>query len=202
MTKLYYGFLDESGIIEEHAQKGNYFVITVVIVGNSSEIKHVIQKARHYGRGRFRFHRVFKASKEERGFVKLVLTELAKRDIGVVVGIFDKQQSAGRRDANVAYAELVGQTVALPLEQYPRLALTVHKRYTVPRIRQEMDRIVNQSVQEGTFLSIDHRTEMECRELELADAVAFALFQKYNNHDSTLYDIIAEKIQKENRLAA
>ena len=189
-------------MIEEQAHKGNYFVITVILVGNPSEIKHVIQKARQQSGGRFSLHHVFKASKEERGFVRLVLNELAKRDIAIVVGILNKQQSISEKDVNVMYAKLVGQTVAFVLEQYPRLALTVHKRYTLPRIRAEMDRVINQCVREGTFLSIDHRTEMECRELELADAVAFAMFQKYNNRDSTLYDIVKGKIQKENRLAA
>lgn len=210
MAKLYYGFLDESGIIEEYARKGNYFVVSIIVVGNPGELKHILKHARkkvRTAKGKFYASRKFKASKEARALIRQVLLEIAKCNIEIVVGLWDKRQPHHESgDKNILYAQYVARTVALALEKWPRLALTVHKRYTSPAIQIQMNQIIqdhiHEYIQRGIFLSIDHRTEAECRELELADAIVWAVFQKYNNGDAVWYDIIKEKIQKENRLAA
>lgn len=210
MSKLHYGFLDESGVIEEQAHKGRHFVVSIIVVGNPSELKHVLKNARkkvRTARGSYFSSRTFKASKEAPALIRRVLQELAKGDIGIVIGVWDKRQSLPEYNTkNVMYAQFVARTVALVMEKWPRLSLTVHKRYTFPAEQIAMNRIIETYVHEHSqgslFLAIDHRTEEECRELELADAVAWAVFQKYNQHDSSFYDIIKEKIQKENRLAA
>lgn len=210
MTNLHYGFLDESGIVEEHAQKGNYFVISIIIVGNPSELKHVVKHARkkvRTAKGGYYASRTFKASKEDHALVRRVLQALAKRDIGIVIGLWDKRSSLQEGDdEHLKYSNSVARAVALTLEKWPQLSLTVHKRYTLPTLQIAMNRIIQEYAQQhvpgSIFLSIDHRTEAECKELELADAVAWAVFQKYNCRDSSFYDIIKERIKKENRLAA
>lgn len=210
MTKLQYGFLDESGIVEEHAAKGHYFVISVIVVGNPSQLKHVLKRARKKIRttkGGYYASRTFKASKEAHALVRYVLQELAKCDIGIIIGLWDKRSPLREGDdEHLQYSYCIAHTVALTLEKWPQLSLTVHKRYTLPELQIQMNQVIQeyaqQHVQGSVFLSIDHRTEVECKALELADAVAWAVFQKYNRHDSSFYDIIKEKIQKENRLAA
>lgn len=201
--KLHYGFLDESGILEKKAKMGNYFIVSAVIVGNSSGLKQAMKYARQKARGKFKIHTVFKANKENKGFVKLVLQELAKKNISIVIGVWDKNKKWPIIDKNILYAKLLAQIVKAVLEIYPKLSLVIDKRYTQPRIQNQIrQQIVSQAVKAGSFLSIDQRTETECRELELADAVAWAVFQKYNNKRPEFYEIIKEKIVKENRLAA
>ena len=92
MTKLHYGLLDEAGILEKKAQTGSHFVISVIIVGNFSELKRVMKFARRKAQGRFKMHKIFKASKENEGFIKLVLQELSKKDIAVIIGAWDKKE--------------------------------------------------------------------------------------------------------------
>ena len=54
----------------------------------------------------------------------------------------------------------------------------------------------------GQALFVDHKPETVRKELELADAVAWAVFQKYNRRKEEFYKIIKGKIKKESRLAA
>lgn len=202
-AKLHYGFLDESGILEKKAGTGNYFIISVVIVGNPSEVKNVMKIAKKKSKGKFRTPSVFKASRASPVFVKAVLRELSKRNIEIIIGALDKTRRKHRMDKNILYGKLLAKTIAIALDVYPRLNLVIHKRYAQPRIQNQIrQQIVSQAVKSGNFLSIDQRTETECRELELADAVAWAVFQKYNNKRTEFYEMIKEKIVKENRLAA
>lgn len=201
-SKLHYGFLDESGILEKKATSGNYFIISVAVVGNPGELQKAMKRARRKAQGRFVVHSVFKASKESKGFVRLVLEEVAKNDVSIVAGVWDKQKKHFDGDKNELYAHLLAHTASDALALYPKLDLVVHKRYTSPRVRELVTSTMSSIVNSGNFLSVSHRTEAECRQLELADAVAWAIFQKYNNKDATYYRIIEHAIKKENRFAA
>ncbi|MBI2050208.1 MAG: DUF3800 domain-containing protein [Parcubacteria group bacterium] len=200
--KLHYGFLDESGILEKKATSGNYFIISVVVVGNPAELGRVMKRARYRARGRFKAHSVFKASKESAGFIKIVLEEIAKRDVQIIADVWDKRKKHFDGDKNQLYAHLLAETTADTLALHPKLDVVVHKRYASPRIRDLVTRAMSEIAGSGHFLSVSHRSETECRQLELADAVAWAIFQKYNNRDETFYRIIERAIKKENRLAA
>lgn len=202
MQKVHYGYLDESGILEDKATAGNFFIISAIIVGHPSQLKHIIKQARRKAKGKFQSHKVFKASKENKGFVKLVLQEMAQRDIEIIIGAWDKKQLHAQMGKNVLYFKLIAQTVDLAVKHYPRLNLVIHKRYTLPRLRQQLETTLSQAIDTKIYLSIQQRSETECRELELADAVAWSVFQKYNHGNSEFYNIIKEKIQIENRLTA
>jgi len=156
MSKLYYGFLDESGILEKKATSGNYFIISVIIVGNPSELQRVIKNARKKAKGKYKAHSVFKASKENEGFIKLVLQELSKKDIGIVIGVWDKQKKNFFGEKNELYAHLLTETTEDALELYPKLNLVVHKRYTLPRIRELITEDMSRIVSKGNFLSINY----------------------------------------------
>ncbi|NQU82846.1 MAG: hypothetical protein HQ539_02765 [Parcubacteria group bacterium] len=199
MAKLYYGLLDEAGILEKKAETGGHFVVSVIIVGDLGELKRVMKLARRRVRGKIKVHKIFKASKENKGFIKLVLQELSKRNIEIIVGVWNKKGKP-KLDKNMIYAKLVAQTVDIALGVHPRLSLVVHKRYTLPRVRNQIDRVINDTVKTGEFLSIEHKSEFEQKELELVDAVAWAVYQKYNNKNTEFYSIIADAIKKENRL--
>ena len=201
-SKLHYGFLDESGILEKKASSGSHFVISVVVVGNPSVLQRAMKSVRRSARGKFKIHSVFKASKESKGFIRLVLEEIAKLDVQIIAGIWDKQKKYFDGDKNELYAHLLAETALCTLAMYPKLDLVVHKRYTSPYVRDLVTSAMSSIVTEGNFLSVSHRSEVECRQLELADAVAWAIFQKYNNKDATFYRIIERVIKKENRLAA
>lgn len=202
MSKLYYGFLDESGILEKKSQEGKYFVVSIVLVGNPSELQRVMKRARQKARGKFKIHSVFKANKESKGFVRLVLEELAKGNVGIVAEIWDKNRDNFKGDKNKLYARLLAKTTAEALAIYPKLDLVLHKRYTSPRVRELVTSEMSAVADKGDFLSVSHRSEVECRQLELADAVAWSVFQKYNNKDESFYRLIKDLIKKENRITA
>ncbi len=201
MAKLYYGLLDEAGILEKKVDEGSHFIISAIIVGDLSELKRVMKFAKRKAQGKFKTHSIFKASKEDNGFVKIVLRELSKKDIAIIIGVWDKKDKPNL-DKNIIYAKLIGQTVKKSLQVYPRLSLILHKRYTSPELRNKMNKIINETVETGQFLAIEHRSEIEQRELELADAVAWAVYQKYSNKNLEFYNIIEGKIKQENKLTA
>lgn len=204
-AKLHYGFLDESGILEKKSKTGNLFVITAVVVAYPSEINQVMKMSGRRAQPKFKRHKIFKANKEVAGFIKLVLQELSKKDVKIVIGVWDKKIKEPVTDKNALYIKLFAQTICVVADLYSNLSLVVHRRYTNPVIRNQLSRQVSEIVFKSNrkgFLSLDQKTEMECRELEVADAVAWAVFQKYNNKKSEFYDLIKKRIIKENRLAA
>lgn len=198
---MHYGFLDESGILEKTAKEGSYFVISVVIVANPAEIKNVMKLAKRKARGRFKFHSIFHAYKESEGFIKLVLNELIKRKISIIIGTWDKRKKTKRLEKNELYRKLVAETAKITLEFFPRLNLIIHKRYTNPMLQAKINEEIIKNLHQGV-LSISQFSEKERKELELADAVAYAVFQKYNRSKTALYEIIEDKIKKESRLTA
>lgn len=200
MTSLYYGFLDESGILEKKARGGGYFIVSVVVVANPVEIKNVMKIARRKARGKFKTHAVFHASKESEGFIKLVLTELVKKKVEIVIGAWDKRRKKGI-EKNELYRKLIGQTVRLTFKLYPKLNLVIHKRYTNPKLQVKLHDSIVKSLKKSGFIAISQQDERQRKELELADAVAWAVFQKYNRKKTEFYEIIKKKIRKESRLA-
>lgn len=200
---MHYGFLDESGILEKKTKEGGYFVISVVVVADPGELKNVMKIARRGVPGKYRARGVFKASHAHPALIRAVLKELAKRRVGVVIGIWDKRKKNSRINRNVAYRRLVAKTVVMTLKIYPRLDLIIHKRYTNPKLQRRLrDELTQRAVSVGGFLTVDQLTERQRGELELADAVAWAVFQKYNRSRGEFYEIIRRKIKKESRLAA
>ena len=204
MSKMHYGFLDESGILEKKAKGGGYFVVSVVVVANPAKIKNVMKIVRRKALGKFRISSTFHAYKEGAGVVKLVLRELAKRDIEIIVGVWDKRRKGIRRDKNELYGNLVAQTVKTVLKFYPKFDLVIHKRYTDPRFQRRLHDAIVKKVKnmDSVFVAISQQDEKQRKELELADAVAYAIFQKYNRKNAEFYEIIKKKIKKESRLAA
>jgi len=204
MSKMHYGFLDESGILEKKAKEGNHFIVSVVVVANPAEIKDVVKVARKKSRGKFRVGSTFHAYKEGKSFVKNVLRELAQREVEIIVGVWDKRRKRTRMGKNELYGDLVAQTVKMALKLYPKLDLVLHKRYTDPEFQRRLhDAIVNKvKNMDSVFVAISQQDEKQRRELELVDAVAYAIFQKYNRKNSEFYEIIKERIKKESRLAA
>lgn len=200
--KLHYGFLDESGILSISPGEGRYFVLVVLLVGSPTEIQDVFRVARKRGKKKYKVHRIFKAHKESPGFIKLVLTELAKRKVEIVIGVWDKRKAKRKLTKNEIYATLIAKTVRLGVELHPKLNLVIHKRYTHPAIRDAIDSKIIQTCTSAQFLSLRHNTEIERKELELVDAVAWACFQKYNRKDLQFYNLIEGKIKKESKLTA
>ena len=202
---MHYGLLAESGILEKKSGEGGYFIISVVIVANPAEVKDVMKIARRKARGKLRIGSTFHAYKEGRGVIKLVLDELVKRNIEIIVGVWDKRKTKSQIDKNQVYRQLVAQTVKLTIGFYPKLDLTIHKRYTNPQLQKQLQDAIVQAIKyrrSDTVIFISQLEESQRRELELADAVAYAVFQKYNRGESELYQIIQKKIKKESRLAA
>lgn len=199
-SKLSYGFLDESGILEKKSKEGNQFVICAIIVAHPSQISDVMKIARRKAQGKFKFHTIFHAYKENEGLIKLVLGELAKRNVEIVIGVWDKQKRE-KLDKNKLYIKLMVQTVVVIRNIYSRLDLVIHKRYTNPILQAQLHNAIIENLNSG-FISISQLTEKQRKELELADAAAWAVFQKYNRGRSEFYQIIEKRVKKESRLTA
>lgn len=198
---LQYAFLDESGILEKKSKTGRYFVIVVLVIFHAATLKKVMKHARRSVHAAYKMHRIFKASKENENFVKRVLQEIAKQDCKIIIGIWDKRDKSPYKEKNVLYAQLLAATIDTALAYYQKLHIVMHKRYTNPQVRQQVNTILSTHVKKGVFVSLEHRSERECKELELVDAVAWAVYQKYNNKRLEFYNIIKKSIINENRLA-
>lgn len=68
------------------------------------------------------------------------------------------------------------------------------KRYTNPRLRDRLIETITGGIGPSTVLVLQQSESRQEKALQVADAVAWSIFQKYERGDMTLYDIVHEKI--------
>jgi len=200
---MHYAYLDESGMLGKVTKGGRYFIVCVVVVGSSSDIKNIISISRRKASGRYKYHSEFHSHKEGEGFIKLVLSELARQNIDIVACVFDKRGSvvSSHIDHNEIYRRLVAKTVLETSKIYPKLDLVLHRRYTNPSLQEKLSSAVSKQLSRG-FVAISQLPTNQRSGLELADAVAWAFHQKYNKGRKQFWEIIKMRVKKESKLAA
>jgi len=198
---LYYAFMDESGTVG--AATGTHFlVLAVTALSNPREVEKPIRRAFHQALKTFGADKVneVKASDFEEPVILHLLSEIAEKDITIVATIVD--QNAIRippKDMEEIYRQAAAWTVRRLAESFPRLDLTIDKRYTNAHLRRLLEKAIRDEVESLPHqnILIQQENSILRRELQAADAVAWAIFQKYEHGDARFYDLIESKIMNE-----
>ncbi len=187
------GVLDEAGDTGDTKGSSRYLVIAVVMINNLHwRRKAVLRAIRRMNK---RSLPELKAKRTPGKVMIHLLEDVAALDIEIAAVILDKQKAKRPDDSEDWYRQVCARVVRRCLEKYPHFSLIADKRYTNQRLR---DRLVMAILESTPYSPGDMVWEYADSEREKAvpavDAVAWAIFQKYERGDETFYRIIQDKI--------
>lgn len=199
MTDLmHYAFIDESGTVGAPGRT-HYLVVAVLIAGRARDVEMPVRRAlKKFGRSLRRGE--IKAANFEESAIARFLREIAKVDVSILATIVN--QSVIQRppcEMEEIYRRAVAQTVYRLVERYPRIDICLDKRYTNQRHRFALEKHIRESIQDlpQKIVLIRQEDSVRCKELQAVDAVAWAMFQKYERGKDQFYEIISPRIMLE-----
>lgn len=195
---LYYAFMDESGTV--CVSNGTHFLIVAVLAASSLRdaerpVRHVMKKyGTSLGSGEI------KAADFDETAILHLLSELAEEEIAVVATVVD--QHAIRippKEIEEIYRRAAAWTVRTLAEQFPRLELSIDKRYTNAHLHRLLEKAIRDEVENLSHqnIIIQQENSVSRKGLQAVDAIAWAIFQKYERGNSRFYDVIAASILSE-----
>ena len=189
-----YAFIDESGTVG--TKTGTRFLIVVVLSVNQPRVFELtIRRAlKKYG-AKVASGEIKAADFEEAAIVRL-LQALSEEDFTVMAVILD-QRTIRREPKHVEeiYRRVTARAVRHLVERSARVEICLDKRYTNERLRRLLEKAIREEIADlPQVVLISQENSSSRKELQAADAVAWAFFQKYERDDPRFYDIIASKV--------
>ena len=196
MTDLmHYAFLDESGTVG--VPGGTHFLIVAILNAvHPRDVELPVRRAlKKYGPSLSRGE--IKASDFEEKAIARLLEAIAREDVSILTTIVD--QSVIIRpppEMEEIYRQAVARTVYHLVERWPRIHICLDRRYTNERQRFALEAEIREAIQDlpQKVVLIRQEDSINRKELQAVDAVAWALFQKYERDNSQFYDIISSKV--------
>ena len=196
MTDLmHYAFLDESGTVG--VPGGTHFLIVAILNAvHPRDVELPVRRAlKKYGPSLSRGE--IKASDFEEKAIARLLEAIAREDVSILTTIVD--QSVIIRpppEMEEIYRQAVARTVYHLVERWPRIHICLDRRYTNERKRFALEAEIREAIQDlpQKVVLIRQEDSINRKELQAVDAVAWALFQKYERDNSQFYDIISSKV--------
>jgi len=195
---LHHAYIDEAGNIVPTRQ-GSFFVMTALCIDNPRIIQRIVRKA-HHRLGSSKGQGELKAKKARGKLVMELLEELAERNVEIFAMITDHRLHGWMHsDPEQLYREVAARLVRKLCVHYPRIEITLDKRYTNRRQRDLLEMAIRDELTDLSrkMILIRQEDSQHVRELQAADFVAWALYQKYEHGNDSFYQLIASRIVSE-----
>lgn len=193
-----WGVLDEAGDVGSAGGSSRCLVVAVVLTENLQPLRRVVTRARKRLGKRLKDIPELKAWHTPPGVVLRLVEDIAGLDIEVIAVALIKDKLRVYDVPEDRYRRTCALAVRRCLEMYPYLSLILDRRYTK---QQQEDLLIETLLENTAELSgnLICRYEASEREkaIQAADAVAWALYQKYEHGDEMFYRVIRGKITKE-----
>ncbi len=195
LLTIRYAFIDESGTAG--TEKGtNYFVIALVETKQPRNLELPIRRAlRKFGQGLDAGE--IKTSRLKESASLRLLAEIAKQDVSFSAVIIDQKTSISVvKDSETIYKLAVARIIYQLIEQHKAAEICIDRRYTNDNLRYELEKHIRTEIQnlDHKMVLIRQENSFVKKELQAADAIAWAFFQKYERGDKRFYDVIAPKV--------
>ncbi len=167
-------FVDESGA-PSPAAGGRFLAVAVLVVESSRDIDLHVRRARRS------LHRKvpaseLKAAQTDEKVIRRLLTFIANEPCAIYGLILDKR-GLTTKSAEPGYQRAVAEAIALAVAQYPELRVTIDRRYTRPRQREQLELAIRRAIAaiSQQIVIIEQADSMAHPGLQAADFVAWAL---------------------------
>ena len=193
----FYAFLDESGTIGWPG--GTHFLVVALVETNQPlKLEMPVRRAlKKYGLN-LKVGEVKAANFEEKAITRL-LEEIAREDILIFTTVVDQSivDIPDNEKENI-YRQAVADTIYRLVKNYPYMNICLDRRYTNERHRSKLETQIRERIQYlPQKIIITQEISTKRKELQAADAVSWAIYQKYEHNDVRFYKIISSKIVSE-----
>ncbi|OGO74868.1 MAG: hypothetical protein A3K41_14510 [Chloroflexi bacterium RIFOXYD12_FULL_57_15] len=198
---LHYAFIDESGTV---GSTGTHFLVVAVLTAvTPRDLELPVRRAlKKYGRSLTKGE--IKATHASVKTNLRMLEAIASHEVSIVAVIVDQQAIVRQpKDPEEIYRQAVARAIHILLEHFPRVEICLDKRYTNEILRYELEKHIRENLVDISpqLALIRQQSSHTRKELQAADAVAWAFFQKYERGNSRFYDVIASKVLLEELIA-
>ncbi len=195
---LHYAFLDESGTVG--AESGSHFlVIAALATANPHNVEKPVRRAMKKSGTSLGSGEIKAADFDESAILRL-LSDIAAEGVTIVVTVVDQQAiRIPPKDMESVYRRAVAWTVRNLAEEFPHLDLVIDKRYTNSHLRRLLEKAIRDEVESlpRHNILIQQENSVTNKGLQAVDAIAWALFEKYERGDTRFYEAVAPNIIKE-----
>jgi hypothetical protein len=196
--KIYHAFVDESGSTAP-TEASQMLVVAVLGTEEPVETSRVIHRIQKKDGHSLPIGEL-KARKLKPTTIKKVLEKLAQTPVQIVAVIVDPYILLHPpKDPEDIYRWAVSRAVYHLVERFPSVEIVLDRRYTKELLRFELEKAIRQAIIHipEQFVLIRQEDSSQRKELQAVDCVAWAFFQKYEKHDCQYYDLIAQRVIKE-----
>jgi hypothetical protein len=196
-----YGFLDEAGDVGYTPGATDHFIVVVIVVGYPERLRKAVRKTRKALGKRIRNIPELKAAGGDPRVTEKLLTHAVEIGFDTVAVVIDKRRFPQPRDHEDLYRYACARVVRESVSRFGSLTLTLDKRYTTPDLRRQLNDAIVREVEhlkESAVLVIEHEDSKDEQILQVADAVAWALFQRYERGEDSLWRIIQGNVTEVN----
>ena len=189
-------FIDEFGVTAFFSADEPCLIVAALICQSPRQLELIIKRA-HERFGSRAQSGEMKAARSTRQTIRWVLTAIAAQEVGVVAVIVDKRTAIRYpKDPESLYRRAAARVVRLCGERWPRLDVTLDKRYTHAGLRQKLEFSIREGLVgvPGQVVLIHQEDSIGMRPLQAVDYVVWAFGQKYARNDDSYCQLIAEKI--------
>lgn len=195
---VFYAVMDEAGDTGYKRGASRYLIVAAIVCDSLVPLRKIVERTRDTLTKRMKRVSELKASQIPDNIVLRMLHQLAALDVEVYVTVFDKEAAKHPTDAEEWYRSAFSECVSRVLSHHPKLIATMDRRYTKAAHQEKLLRAVMERL-EGRVASVTLFVEDSEHEkaMQLADAVAWSISQKYTFEDIRFYRAIEKKIKEE-----
>lgn len=199
---MHYADLDESGDVAPFS--GSRFLVVAVLVTETPRPIELHVKRARQSLGRKALSGELKATWCEPQVIERLLHSITEEDVHIVAVVVNKRVIVRPPvDFEDIYRTAVARAVRHCLDRWPHIHLYLDKRYTNPKLRRALERVVSGALASAADARLliwreDSRGQL-C--LQAVDSVAWAIARKYEWGNVRAYAQIADRIVAEEVIA-
>ncbi len=189
-----HGFGDEAGDVGWVEGSARHLVVAIVLTDNPHYLRRIVAHIRKGMGKKLKQMPELKAYHTPKSVVSQLLHKMAEQDVEIVAVVWKKTEAARSVDLEDGYRHVCALAVKRCVERYPHLSLVLDKRYTNPRLRDLLIATITSGIGPSSVVVLQQVESRQEKALQVADAVVWSIFQKYERGDEMLYDIVRERI--------
>lgn len=189
-----HGFADESGDVGRAKGSTRHLVIAVVLTSDPQQLRRIVAQVRKRLGKKLKHVPELKAYHTPEDVIERMLRKVTEQDVEIVAVVWRKDSRIGPTDLEEGYRQVCRLVVERCVERYPQLSLTLDKRYTDPRLRDRLVEAITNGIGPQTVLVLQQSESRQEKALQVADAVAWSIFQKYERDNEAFYAILCERL--------